>query len=91
MSALAAEGADVDPCRVVPDGGDASAPPRPGPVRVSGGVRGRCRDPGGLRFGPAPCGFAAGAVDLAPHRAPTMAHASSGPARDLLLTRRAKT
>jgi hypothetical protein len=37
MSALVAEGADVDPWRFVPDGGDASAQPVPG---VFSGVAG---------------------------------------------------
>ncbi len=44
-SALVGEGADVDPWRFVPDGGDASVLPVPGLFLRGGGVRGLRRDP----------------------------------------------
>ena len=44
-SALVGEGADVDPWRFVPDGGDASVLPVPGLFLRDGGVRGLRRDP----------------------------------------------
>ena len=44
-SALVGEGADVDPWRFVPDGGDASVLPVPGLFLRGGSVRGLRRDP----------------------------------------------